>query len=192
MLTAKLLTAIETGEILQVRYFGGSTPGGERRLLPIAVADGKLRAKCLESNETKMFAIEKLEEVLEGVPSVMAASVAAAPATFPSIEEFVAHYVGAFENSGWVIQRNEHTVSLHRTFKRGKLIQTPDVALVFEPMTNDAIFDGKQVVEMNQRERSRPWVVRGKQQTTKTFAEIVKAQRCFLEFATQLAPRRVT
>ena len=189
MLTEKLLNAAKTGEVLRARYFGGSTPGSERRLRPIAIADGKVRALCLQSGETKTFVIEKMEEVVDGVPSAMARSVPVTPATFQSIEEFVAHHRASFESQGWVVQNDGRALTLHRTFKNGKLIQTPDVALSFEAETYDAVFDGEQIVEANRRERSRPWIVRGKNKTTKTFTDVEKAEMSFLEWAMQLSPR---
>jgi hypothetical protein len=192
MLVDRLLTAASTGEVLRVRYFGGSTPGTERQLRPISIADGKLRALCLQSRETKSFLIDKLEEVIDGVPSEMAASVAAIPPTFEAVEEFVDHYRVALAAQGWVVQHEGQGVSLHRTFKSGKLIQTPDVALSFEAETYDAVFDGEQVIEANRRERVRPWIVRGKKKATKTFGEVRKAELLFLEWATELSPKAAT
>lgn len=189
MIAEKLLNAAKTGEILRVRYFGGSTPGAERQLRPIAIADGKVRALCLQSGETKLFVIEKMEEVLDGVPSVLAAAILVAPTTCSSVEEFVNYYRHEFEVQGWVVQHQAQVVSLHRTFKNGKLIQTPDVELSFEAETYDAVFDGEQVTEANRRARSRPWIVRGKKLTTKTFSALGKAELTFLEFAKHLAPR---
>lgn len=189
MLTEELLNATKTGEVLRVRYFGGSTPGGERQLRPIAIADGKVRALCLQSGETKSFVIEKLEKVIDGVPSAMAASIPLAQTTFPSVAEFVDCYRHDFEAQGWVVQNQELAVSLHRIFKNGNLIQSPDVDLSFEAETYDAVFDGEQVIEANRRVRTRPWIVRGKKLTTKTFADLSKAELTFLEFAKLLAPK---
>ncbi len=192
MLTEKLLNAARTGEVLRVRYFGGSTPGAERQLRPVAIADGKVRAFCLQSGETKSFVIEKMEEVLTNVPSAMEALISVAPTTFPSVDEFVDWYKHKFEAQGWVVQHAAQAVSLHRTLKNGKLIQTPDVDLSFEAETYDAVFDGERVTEASRRLRSRPWIVRGKKLTTKTFTELGKAELTFLEFAIHLAPRAGT
>lgn len=188
MLTEKLLNAASAGEVLRVRYFGGSNPGAERQLRPIAIADGKVRALCLQSGETKLFVIKKMEEVLEGVPSAMAAAIPVVPTTFPTVDEFVERYRLEFEAQGWVVRHELQAVSLHRTFKNGKLIQTPDVDLSFEAQTYDAVFRGEKIIEANHRVRSRPWIVRGKKQTTKTFTEIGKAELAFLDLAKQLAP----
>ena len=46
MILDDLLKAIEKGEPLRVRYFGGSSPGSEQELQPLSVNDGKVRAFC--------------------------------------------------------------------------------------------------------------------------------------------------
>ena len=188
MLTEKLLHAAKTGEIVRVRYFGGSVPGSVRQLRPVSIADGKVRALSMQSEETKTFVIEKMEEVVDGVASALASSVPVATATFQSVEVFASHHKAFFEFKGWVMQSEGQAFSLHRTFKNGKLIQTPDVGLAFEAETYDAVFDGEQIIEANRRQRSRPWIVRGKNKTTKTFADIEKAQLTAYEWAIELSP----
>ena len=66
MIHDALLEAIENGKPLRVRYFGGSSPGAERELQPLAVNDGKVRARCIPSGETKTFVVEKMELAVEG------------------------------------------------------------------------------------------------------------------------------
>ncbi len=188
VLTEKLLNAARAGELFRVRYFGGSTPGAERQLRPISVEDGKVRALCMLSGETKSFVIAKMEEVIQCVPSARAMPLSDTAATFESVEEILLHHQSALESQGWVVQVDGKSVSLHRTFKNGKLVQAPDVALSFESETYDSVFDGEQVVEANRRERSRPWTLHGKNKTTKTFTDLAKAQSTFLAWANELAP----
>ena len=78
-------------------------------------------------------------------------------------------------------------MSLHRTFKNGELIQTPDVAIVFEAEAYDLVFDGERALEANHRERSQPWVVRARNKTTKTYGDFGKAQQNFVTFANEPA-----
>ena len=57
--TKTLSRAIEAGEVLLVKYHGGSKPGETRQLSPIAfVSDDKIRAHCHASGRNKVFAIE--------------------------------------------------------------------------------------------------------------------------------------
>ena len=188
MITEALENAIDNGASLRVRYFGGSTPGGERDIQPISVKDGKVRARCLLSGETKTFVIEKMELVVEGEPSQLASAMPPPVVTYESVDEFFAHQTAALQALGWVVHHEGETISLHRTFKNGKLIQTPDVSLRYEAIAYDLVFDGEQVIEANHRERSRPWVISAKKQTTKTYGDFGKAQISFLEFAKSLSP----
>lgn len=189
MILDSLLKAIENGALLRVRYFGGSLPGSERELQPLSVKDGKVRARCLSSGETKIFVIEKMELAIEGVVSPLAASIPAPVPLYPTVDEFVARQSAIFQELGWVVLHEGQSLSLHRTFKNGKLIQSPDVALQFEAIAYDLVFDGEQVLEANHRDRSRPWIVRANNQNTKTYGDFGKAQLAFLEFAKLLSPK---
>lgn len=192
MIVDALLEAIRNSNPLRVRYFGGSSPGAERDLQPLSLKDGKVRARCLPSGEIKTFAIDKMELAVEGVPSALASAIPPPAATYSSIDEFMGHQSVALQEMGWVLQRDGESISLHRTFKNGKLIQTPDVALQFVPVASDLCFDGEEFYEANVRERSRPWIVRAKNHNTKTFGDFAKAQVLFLEFARLLAPKNPT
>lgn len=191
MILEALLKAVENDESLRVRYFGGSSPGSERELMPLSIKDGKVRARCLSSGETKTFFIEKMEPVIDGVPSILAASFPTPEPVYASVEEFLNHQTAALQEMGWVVKYEGEFITLHRTFKNGKLIKTYDVSLQYEEMTFDLVFDEHQVVEANHRKRSRPWIVGGKKQTAKTFGDFGKAQQAFLGFAKSLAPNQV-
>lgn len=191
MILDSLQEAIQSGHSLKVRYFGGSTPGGEREIFPLSIADGKVRARCVVTQQAKTFVIEKMELVEAGVASVIAETFQAPPPTFDTLAEFSAHHSPGLSEIGWVVQPEEGSVSLHRTFKNGKMVKNPDVSLTFEAMTSDSVLDMDtgEFVEMNLRPRERPWILHGKGQTTKTFGDIKKAQLAFLEFAKTLAPQ---
>lgn len=190
MINDALLIAIENGESLCVRYFGGSSPGNERELLPLSLKDGKVRARCIPSGETKTFFVEKMELAIEGTPSAHASTLPTPPSVYTSVDEFFTHHSAYLQGLGWVVQREGESISLHRTLKNGKLIKMPDVSLQFEAVAYDLVFDGEEVIEANHRGRSRPWIVRATNQTTKTLGDFGKAQLAFLEFAKSLAPAR--
>lgn len=189
MVLDALLKAIASGAPLRVRYFGGSSPGSERELQPLSVKDGKVRARCLSSGETKTFVVEKMELAIEGVASSLAATLPAPVPLYATVDEFVTHQIALFQELGWVVLHEGQSLSLHRTFKNGKLIQNPDVALQFEAVAYDLVFDGEQVLEANYRDRARPWIVRAKNQNTKTFGDFSKAQMAFFDLAKALAPK---
>ena len=188
MLAETLENAIDNKANLRVRYFGGSSPGREREIQPISVKDGKVRAQCLLSGETKIFFLEKMELVVEGELSQLASFMPPTVVTYESVNDFHAYQTEALQQLGWVVQCEGKVISLHRTFKNGKLIYTPDVEIRYEAIAYDLVYDGEIVTEANHRERLRPWVVRAKKQTTKSYGDFGKAQIKFLEFAKLLSP----
>ena len=188
MVQDAIIKAIEDGSSIRVRYFGGFSPGSERELHPLSLKDGKIRARCIPSGETKTFLLEKMELAIDGVPSELAGTIPTPPTICSSIEEFAACHTNNIQQLGWVVQYDGDTISLHRTFKNGKLIKTPDVSLNFEAIAYDLVFNGEDIVETNHRDRSRPWVLRAKDHATKTFGDFAKAQLAFLESAKSLAP----
>lgn len=183
-----ILNAIENVQTLRIRYFGGSSPGSERELIPVSVNDGKVRAVCMPSRETKTFVLEKMEIVVDGVKSTLETRFPPAAALCESISEFVAANQPRWQQIGWTVNQGEQSLSLHRSFKNGKVMQTPDVELTYEAIQFDLVFDGEKTIEANHRPRSRPWVIRAKNSTTKTFGDFGRAQIAVAELATSLAP----
>jgi hypothetical protein len=138
----------------------------------------------------KAFLLERTELVIEGVSSVLTETLPPPPVTWPTFEEFVAGYADMLRGLGWIVLHEHDDISLHRTYKNGKMVNTPDVRLYFEATTCDLLFDGKTVTETNHRDRQRPWTLRVKKQNPKAFGNFVKAQLAFLEAAKLLAPRK--
>jgi hypothetical protein len=123
MILDDLVKAIEQGKPLRVRYFGGSSPGGERVLQPLSVKDGKVRARCLSSGATKTFAIEKMELAIDGMTSFLAVSLPAPAPLYPTVHEFVSGRSALFYDLGWIVLHAGNTLSLHRTFQERKANQ---------------------------------------------------------------------
>ena len=179
--------AIYSGETLRVRYFGGSTPGSERQIKPISADSDSVRARCLQTGETKLFKLAKLEEVLDGLPSELSKTFIPPAPAHETVASFAESVIAEVEALGWLPQIEGDLFSLHRRFKNGKPMKGSDVSISFEATTYDLVFDGENTVEMNHRPRERPWIVVASKQTTKTFANATKAQASFLEFAKLLA-----
>jgi predicted DNA-binding transcriptional regulator YafY len=68
-----LITAIETGEVINIKYHGGSQPGSIRQISPISVNGDDVRARCLATNRVKVFKISKMEieQSLSALPILM-------------------------------------------------------------------------------------------------------------------------
>lgn len=60
---AQILRAIPYGEILRIRYHGGSQPGSIREIVPKSLKKGLVKAVCVTSNAFKSFRLEKMEIV---------------------------------------------------------------------------------------------------------------------------------
>lgn len=180
--------AIYSGETLRVRYFGGSSPGSERQIKPISADSDSVRARCLQTGETKLFKLAKLEEVLDGLPSALSKVFVPPAPGHETVASFAESVIAEVEALGWLTQIEGDLFSLHRRFKSGKPMKGSDVSISFEATTYDLVFDGENTVEMNHRPRERPWIVGASKQTTKTFSNAAKAQASFLEFAKLLAP----
>lgn len=54
--------AINSGEIVTIKYWGGSRPGEKREIFPVRV-DGFVWAKCMKTNKIKSYYADKIEVV---------------------------------------------------------------------------------------------------------------------------------
>ncbi|MEC9281924.1 MAG: hypothetical protein VX642_04380 [Bdellovibrionota bacterium] len=52
---------IQTREVFEIVYHGGSKPGGKREIVAINISGDKLRAHCMITDMTKTFLIEKIQ-----------------------------------------------------------------------------------------------------------------------------------
>lgn len=58
----KLSEAMRAGEVIRIKYWGGSTPGESREIFPIRFdKNGLLMARCIRENSVKTFNVEKIE-----------------------------------------------------------------------------------------------------------------------------------
>jgi predicted DNA-binding transcriptional regulator YafY len=56
-----LNNAVNFGEVVKIRYHGGSQPGSVREVVPKSVSNGKLFAICARSNAIRSFFLSKIE-----------------------------------------------------------------------------------------------------------------------------------
>ena len=56
-----LCEARDNGEVLKIKYHGGSQPFTLREIYPISISKDKVMARCLNSNAVKTFVIDKIE-----------------------------------------------------------------------------------------------------------------------------------
>jgi hypothetical protein len=187
----RLQKAIEHGETLKIIYLGGSQPGAKRDIAPISLKNGKVRARCYSSNAVKTFIASKI--VIEDEESDSHAKSWSPDAKphirFNTIEEFLMSEKKRLSDFGWHINCGENSLSLHRRFKNGNPLKGSDISLDYEEYAYDSVFgeDGE-IHKENIRKSARPWCVRGKDKTTRTYTKLDSAADTFLEWASELAP----
>jgi predicted DNA-binding transcriptional regulator YafY len=144
----KLREAIETGKTLNIRYFGGSTPGAERQIIPLKIDGNLVRARCSATGETKNFRIDRIELLSDGTPSAVAAqiNITAPPTTFTSLTEFAEYYQKTLHSIGWVVQHTDHALSLHRTRQNGTILKSFDIEISYTPTEKTNVWLSQQFI----------------------------------------------
>lgn len=189
----KLIEATQTAEIMDIVYYGGSQPGKARKIAPISVKNGKVRARCYSSDAVKMFNIDKIEILTD---SDLEANAEWKPGQvesphFETFQQILDENTDRLKDLGWHIEYDEEDITLHRRFKNGKLIKTPDVQIYYEECSFDLVMGlDEEIREENFRKKTRPYGVRAKNFDTKTFGKLDKAVTVFMEQAEKLSPVR--
>lgn len=198
---AKLKETIESGEILNVWYFGGETPGSKRDIFPIVILDDKVRAKCMKTDIVKIYSIEKMELYIAGKPSELAKKQSLPLCDFESISDILNFSNDTLQSEGWIVKGDNEHITLHLAFKNGKVKKKPVVQLRFdefeyiypEPDLNSPDFNGVfwenvDLDSLEKKKRTRPWIVSAKDKGTITYGKSNKAFSRFLEWAYELSP----
>lgn len=190
---SRLRAAMGTGEVLRVRYHGGSKPGSTRDLIPVQIeGTSKVRCRCYTSGAVKQFNIEKIE-ILPLEPASFASEWTPEPAhpAFSRLCDVLTKYHEDLESKGWAVEimddENGESLLLFKRFKNGKLRKNPSVIFSYEHTAYDivAMPDGT-IGKANPRPRARPWSVRGGE-TTNTWGSLSRALPTFL-IAAGIAP----
>ncbi|WP_269685485.1 hypothetical protein [Flavobacterium lacustre] len=186
-----LLEAINTGEVLDIKYNGGSQPGALREIAPISISNGKVSARCLTSNSTKTFDINKIE-ISKNFNSENEVWKKDYIKTFKyqNLDDFFNAEFNELLKLGWHIEHTkEKTLSLHKIYKNGKIMKRKEVSLEFEKFAYDFVVNPEtaEITCENERVRERPWIVRAEKHKTNTYANFDKALEIFLNYAEKLA-----
>jgi len=184
----KLVQATETAEVLEIIYHGGIQPGKSRKIAPISVKDGKVRARCYSSNAVKVFNLDKIElAATQSIEEWEAGRVE--PIQYSSLGEIYDQNVEQLKQLGWHVIIGDSELTLHRMRKNGNPLKGSDVQLYYEEYSSDLVvgLDGE-LREENVRKRSRPFGVRAKNFETKTFSTLDKAAPIFMAQAKKLSP----
>lgn len=194
----RILSAIESGEILLIRYHGGSDPGSVREILPVMVRSrGKVKARCYTSKAFKDFKIEKIE-ILQRPTEVNHSDIWSPNEhgmKVPSCsKEMLIEKIATWETLGWGISNFDEPdgshfgINLHRKKKVGAgHIKKATLTLAYRRYVLEVICqpDGSMVESTTPRQR--PWVVASADKT-RTFAKFDNAVDAFLDLVSQQRP----
>ena len=197
---SKLIDATEAGEVVKIRYHGGSQPGALREIAPISVNEGKVRARCFESDAIKLFVIDKIEIVDPSSNGERWDKEKVETARYSSLSQLLKQQEQFLRGLGWHIEASldgdEQWLTLHRRFGNGKPLKGWDVSLTYEKYAYDMVIDWESddyEVEATPKitgERQRPWSVSAKNETTRSYGSLDKAEATFSEWANAYAPTK--
>ena len=155
-----LVSASETGEIISIKYHGGSQSGSIRQISPISVNNDDVRARCLATNQVKTFKLSKmeLEQSSEHLKTYIPGKKVLEPS---SITEALEGHQELLFNLGWKLVIGKEEAGVYRTFKNGKLRKTPDVYIQYHEFTYDYTDWDDEGNEVEYTKPSvRPWYIR--------------------------------
>lgn len=187
---AAIIGAIENKEKIVIAYHGGRQPGAVREIGPISYDDmtGRVRARCYNTGAVKSFMIHKMS--ISDLDSVPEREPEPEIRHFNNIESAHSYLHDTLKSFGWAVAFNEseQLISLHHSFKNGKIKKTPIVSIGYEEWTWDMIMDEfGNFTRGDKHKKQRPWTVRAKGQTTSTFGDMSKAVDKFVHLAEKLA-----
>lgn len=117
-----LIAAIETGEVINIKYHGGSQPGSIRQIYPVSVNGDNVRARCLATNRVKVFKLSKMK-IEQGSNSTNSYVAGQEIPESNSLKEAFEPYEAFLYDSGWVLSVENDEAGIYRTFKNGILVE---------------------------------------------------------------------
>ncbi len=158
---SRLQSAVGTGEIIRVRYHGGSVPGTVRDVQPLAVDSDYLKALCLASSAFKTFRLDKVELVDDRVPLSYDAG-ASVQRRFATIGDLAPVILPLISRPDVHVAVSPTSIAVHRLRKKDK-----------KPF---AYADHELSLTDNDR---KPWVVFGK--SGRAYGSLDRAAEAFLK-----------
>ena len=173
-----LREAIGTGELVKIKYFGGSQPGTVREIMPRKIDNDKdiIYAYCLVSDRVLSFSLPKIEIASES-DAVNYTFVEKyidfqnVPTWVQTLKELQDNYKGDLEKLGWFVKIGEKSIELSAN---GKERIIPDICIYFE----------------NEEDRERPWIVKCRGRKTTSFEHEESAVEKFLKHCSKYKPEQ--
>jgi hypothetical protein len=136
--------AISTGEIITIVYDGGSQPGTKRQISPIHISNSMVRARCLNSNEIKLFSLSKIRVVsnTDSFKSYNPNSQKPAADEPCNLSEILSKHINEFKALKFHLEIRENYAAAHRVLENGGIVEKPDV-----------------IIAKTGKNKKRPWTV---------------------------------
>jgi len=173
-----LQEAIGTGEVIKIKYFGGSQPGTVREIMPRKIDNDKdmIYAYCLVSDRVLSLSLPKIEIASES-DAVNYTFVDKyidfqnVPMWIQTLKELKDNYKGDLEKLGWFVKTGEKSIELSAS---GKERIMPDICIYFE----------------EEYGRERPWIVKCRGIKTTSFEHEHSAVEKFLKHCSKYKPEQ--
>jgi len=173
-----LREAIGTGELIKIKYFGGSQPGAVREIMPRKIDDYKnmIYAYCLVSDRVLSFSLPKIEIASESdavnyIYTDKYIDFQNVPMWVQTLKELKENYKGDLEKLGWFVKVGEKSIELSAN---GKERIIPDICIYFE----------------KEEYRERPWIVKCRGRKTTSFEHEYSAVEKFLKHCSKYKPEQ--
>jgi len=156
-----LRQAAEAGEIIKVKYYGGSHPGEIREIVPRKIHEDKLSAYCYMDRIEKSFFIEKIAILDENGNVLYGGNMG--NNQFQTIEDLYNAHKTEWEQASWNVVFEKNSIRLYRKYKNGKQLKYPDFCIEYIEDTYDySDFSNGEEVK-HYKKSVRPWHVNDRQ-----------------------------
>jgi|GEM_PF-6072620 len=189
--------AIQKKEPIKIKYHGGSHPGTVREIMPVGFSKNKVRARCLITDQFKMFNLEKIELISCDKPEITwtdSEQREIENTTFHSIQDMLERKKSEFENMGYIVINDEKSIKLHR-LEKSKISKCCYSSIEqFEQEGNFVIFIqvadlSKPLVGNKKNENLIKWRVCCLLKSMKSYNNFEKAAKAFYQRSIELASR---
>ncbi|WP_412522088.1 hypothetical protein [Shewanella algae] len=180
----KIRGSLRSGEVLSILYNGGSRPGTVREIVPLQMLPGdeKVKARCLLSGVTKVFAVDKIS-VIDADGVIVAGGAFVPSKVYENIIQLRDDVIVLLGDRPFHVNASEDRISVHKVWKNGNPQKGSVLAMEFCESTFDEVGftdDGDWSFELIERPRTRPWSVWGGD-SSNSFKYFDKAAHYFLE-----------
>ncbi|MCW3171402.1 hypothetical protein [Shewanella subflava] len=179
----RLRDFVSTGEILTIIYHGGTNPGGKREVFPVQILPGeeKLKARCIDSGDTKVFMIDKISIVdADGVIDL--AKNVSQSTLYVNLEQLHTDVLSKFDDNQFHVDLGDDYLNIHKKWKNGKHQKGIVMSIYYNAEYIDHVFSFEtEKIEEVAKTYQRPWHICGRNFNSNSFKDFNKAAYYFID-----------